>query len=153
MRPSGYFIDTNLLMLFIVGGVGEELITRHRRLQKFDVGAYRILQNLLGRVEQVYVTPNTLTETSNLLAQHAEPERSRFLDKLRSVIQESEEIHVVSEVATRNKAFRRLGLTDAALLEVATMETPLLTVDLDLYRAALSQGRDTAVNFRHLESL
>ena len=153
MRPSGYFIDTNLLTLFIVGGVGEELIAKHRRLQKFDVGAYRILQNLLGRVEQVFVTPNTLTETSNLLAQHGEPERSQFLDKLRSVIEESKEIHVVSEVATRNNAFRRLGLTDAALLEVATVETPLLTVDLDLYRAALAKDRDTAVNFRHLESL
>lgn len=152
MRPSGYFIDTNLLMLFVVGGEGEELIAKHRRLQKFDVGGYRILRNLLDRVEQVFVTPNTLTETSNLLAQHGEPERSRFMDRLRTVIQENREIHVVSEVASRNNAFKRLGLTDAALLEVATAETPLLTVDLDLYRAALAKDRETAVNFTHFQS-
>ncbi len=151
MRPSGYFIDTNLLTLFIVGGVGEELIAKHRRLQKFDVGGYRILRNMLDRVDEIFVTPNTLTETSNLLSQHGEPERSRFFDRLRFVIQDSEEIHVVSEVASANKAFRRLGFTDAALLEVATVETPLLTVDLDLYRAALSKGRETAVNFTHFQ--
>lgn len=153
MPPAGFFIDANLLVLLIVGSVGEELIARHRRLQQFMPEDYRSLHNLLDRVDQVFVTPNTLTETSNLLAQHGEPERSRFLDKLRSVIQESREIHVVSEVASQNNAFKRLGLTDAALLEVATVDTPLLTVDIDLYRAAWVKGRETAVNFTHLQSL
>ena len=86
----------------------------------------------------MFVTPNTLTETSNLLAQHGEPERSRFFDSYDSSFRKAEEIHVVSEVASRNNSeFRRLGLTDAALLEVATVETPLLTVDLDLYLTRL----------------
>ena len=153
MRPSGYFIDANLLVLLIVGRVGEEFISKHSRLQQFVVEDYRILRNQLDRVEQVFVTPNTLTEASNLLAQHGEPERSRFFDQLRSTIEESREIHVVSEIASQNREFRRLGLTDAALLEVATAETPLLTVDLDLYLSALTEEQETAVNFRHLQSL
>ncbi|MCY3823217.1 MAG: PIN domain-containing protein [Nitrospinae bacterium] len=153
MPPTGYFIDANLLVLLIVGRVGEEFIAKHGRLQQFVVEDYRILRNLLDIVDRVFVTPNTLTETSNLLAQHGEPERSRFFDQLRFTIEESREIHVVSEVASQNREFKRLGLTDAALLEVATVETPLLTVDLDLYRAALSKGRDTAVNFTHLQNL
>jgi len=44
-------------------------------------------------------------------------------------------------------------LTDAALLEVVTAETPLVTVDLDLYLAALAKGQDTVVNFTHLQNL
>ena len=153
MPPAGYFIDANLLILLIVGRVGEEFIAKHGRLQQFVVEDYRILRNLLDQVDQVFVTPNTLTETSNLLAQHGEPERSRFFGQLRFTIEESREIHVVSEVASRNKAFRRLGLTDAPLLEVATAETPLLTVDLDLYLAALTKDQDTAVNFTHHQIL
>ncbi len=153
MPPVGYFIDANLLILLIVGRVGEEFIARHSRLQQFVVEDYRILRNLLDQVEQVFVTPNTLTETSNLLAQHGEPERSRFFDQLRFTIEESREIQVVSEVASQNREFRRLGLTDAALLEVATVETPLLTVDLDLYLAALTKDLDTAVNFRHIQNM
>lgn len=152
MPPTGYFIDANLLVLLIVGRVGEEFIAKHGRLQQFVVEDYRILRNLLDIVDQVFVTPNALTETSNLLAQHGEPERSRFFDQLRFTIEESREIHVVSEVASQNREFRRLGLTDAALLEVATVETPLLTVDLDLYLAALTKEQDTAVNFRHFEN-
>lgn len=150
---SGIFIDANLLVLLIVGSIGEELIPKHRRLQRFAAEDYQTLRNLLDRVDQVFVTPNTLTETSNLLAQHGEPERSRFMDRLRTVIQESREIHVVSEVASQNNEFKRLGLTDAALLEVATAETPLLTVDLDLYLAALTKDQGMAVNFTHLQNL
>lgn len=96
MPPSGYFIDTSLLVLLVVGSAGKELIEKHRRLRDYSAEDYEILIKLLGRVERVYVTPNTITETSNLLAQHGEPERSRFFDRLRFIIHESEEIVVAS---------------------------------------------------------
>ncbi len=153
MPPVGFFIDANLLLLLIVGSVGRDLIAKHRRLRRFTAEDFDSLINLLHPVAQVFVTPNTLTETSNLLAQHRAPERSRFFDRLRFIIQESKEIVVASTDASRNNAFERLGLTDAALLEVVTAETPLVTVDLDLYLAALAKGQDTAVNFTHLQNL
>ena len=153
MPPSGFFLDANLFVLLVVGSVGRDLIEKHRRLRAYSTEDYEILIDLLDRVERVFVTPNTLTETSNLLAQHAEPERSRFFDRLRFIIQESEEIVVASAVASSNSAFNRLGLTDAALLEVVTPETPLVTVDLDLYLAANASGQEAALNFTHLRNL
>ncbi len=57
---------------------------------------------------------------------------------------------VASAVATDNSKFVQLGLTDAALLEVITSETPLVTVDFDLCLAALEKGEDTVVNFAQL---
>ena len=150
MPPSGYFIDTNLFVLLVVGSVGRKLIEKHRRLRKYSAEDYEILINLLGRVQRVYVTPNTLTETSNLLGQHAEPERSRFFERLHFIIQESKEVVVASAVASSNSAFNRLGLTDAALLEAISTETPLVTVDLKLYLAATAAGQEVAINFTHL---
>ena len=153
MPPSGYFIDTNLLVLLVVGSVGRDLIEKHRRLRAYSTDDYEILIDLLDRVQRVYVTPNTLTETSNLLAQHREPERSLFFDGLRFIIHESEEVVVASAQASSNSTFNRLGLTDAALLEVVTPETPLVTVDLDLYLAANASGKEAALNFTHLRNL
>lgn len=153
MRPSGFFIDANLFVLLVVGSVGTELIAKHRRLREYSEEDYETLISLLEQVDRVFVTPNTLTETSNLLAQHRDPERSRFFEQLRFIIQESEEVVVASTAASSNSEFGRLGLTDAALLEVVTKETPLVTVDLCLYLAASAKGEELAVNFTHLRNL
>ena len=153
MAPAGLFIDANLLVLLVVGSVGRDLIAKHRRLREYTAEDYEIVVDLIDGVDRILVTPNTLTETSNLLAQHREPERSRFFDMLRYLIHETEEVVVASIDASDNAAFKRLGLTDASLLEVVTEETPVVTVDLKLYLAALDKGTNAAVNFTHLRNL
>ena len=153
MLPKKIFLDANLLVLLIVGETDQELIPKHRRLTTFDQDDYERLVRLISRIGQILVTPNTLTEASNLLAQHGEPERSRFFEVLRILIEEHEEIVVTSRAASRNNAFKRLGLTDAALLEVISNSNPLITVDLDLYLAATSKESESAFNFRHYQTL
>ena len=150
MPASRFLIDANLLVLFVVGKTGRQLVTKHRRLREFSVDDYDRLVGMLRMVDQLVVTPNTLTETSNRLAQHNEPERSRFLDELRNIIENSREITIASVDAARSRVFRRLGLTDAAVLDIVSAETPVLTVDLDLFIAASKKDPKAAVNFRHL---
>ena len=60
---------------------------------------------------------------------------------------------MTSQTASCNKEFTRLGLTDAALLEVVSNTAPLITVDLALYLAAISKESESAFNFRHYQSL
>ena len=151
MPPRGLFIDANLFVLLVVGATGRELISKHRRLRRFEAEDYERLLGLIRQVDRVFVTPNTLTEASNLLAQHGDPERSQFFRVLRNLIEKSEEVVVASAIASRNSLFGRLGLTDAALLEVVSAETPLVTVDLELYLAALAKGQEVAFNFTRLQ--
>ena len=153
MALKGIFIDANLLVLLVVGATDQALISKHRRLRRFMVEDYERLIELIRQAGQVFLTPNTLTEASNLLAQHPNPERSRFFAVLRRIIGTNEEIVVASKTASRNNAFVRLGLTDAALLEVISAETPLVTVDLDLFVAAFAKGEVAALNFTHLQAL
>ena len=101
-------------------------------------------------MNRVFVTPNTLTETSNLLADRSDP---RFLRHLGFLIESSDEIVVASKTAAGNRMFGRLGLTDAALLEVVSTERPLITVDFDLYGAAAAKGDGFAFNFTHMQDL
>lgn len=150
---AGYFLDTNLLVLLVVGSEDRVLIEKHRRLEHYSAEDFDILVDLLEGVDQVFVTPNTLTETSNLVRQHGEPERSRLMARLHYLIQESEEIAVASATASSNNDFARLGLTDAALLEAASADTPVLTVDLELYLTAIETGEERAVNFTQYRDL
>ena len=149
MPLSGFFVDSNLLLLYVVGKESPTLVSRHRRLDSYSVEDYYALNQLLAEVGRVFVTPNTLTETSNLLGQHGEPERSSLFERLRSVIQDSEEVVVSSVVASINSSFIRLGLTDSVLLEAASADAPLLTADFRLYMAGLAKGDGAAVNFMH----
>ena len=145
----GIYIDTNLLALLVVGLTGPTLISKHRRTQEFSVEDHDLLVGVVGRAGKVFVTPNTLTESCNLLAQHGEPERSQLLSKLRNLIEQSSETVISSKDASSHGAFLRLGLTDVVLLEAVSPTTPLVTVDLELYAAALASGEEAAINFNH----
>ncbi len=149
MIPTRMFIDANLLVLLVVGETGRNLIAKHKRTESFEIEDFERLVSIVNSMDRVLVTPNTLTETSNLLAQHGEPERSRCFDVLRLLIEKQEETVVASADAARNREFRRLGLTDAVLLEAVSAETPVLTVDFDLYRAAAAKEPGAAYNFAH----
>ena len=144
----GYFVDANLLILLVPGSVDPRIVAKHRRLNGFTTDDYAFLLVVLNEVSHIFVTPNTLTEASNLLRQHGEPERSLLMDRLAYLIEESDEVAVASAQAAANPYFRQLGLTDAALLESISPQTPLLTVDGDLYVVALTKGENEAVNFR-----
>lgn len=150
---DGYILDSNLLVLLVVGSESRDLISRHRRLEHYSAEDYDILLELLKDADQLLVTPNTLTEASNLIRQRGEPERSLLMRRLQFLIHGSKEIVVASVDASSHEKFERLGLTDAALLEIACSDTPLLTVDFDLYLAALESGEERAVNFTHYRNL
>ena len=150
---EGYFLDANLFVLLVVGSESRELISKHRRLRDYSAEDYDILIELLENADRLFVTPNTLTEASNLLSQHGEPERSLLMRRLQFLIHESREVVVASADASSNVKFEELGLTDAALLEVITADIPLLTVDLGLYLAAFESGDERAFNFNHYRDL
>lgn len=149
MKRVPLLIDTNLLVLFVVGAAGKEYIAKHKKLTAFTVEDYEMLLRIVSRASEVLVTPNTLTETSNLAAYIGEPARSKVLEVLRTVSKNSQERYVPSSSAAQRSEFIRLGLADAALLEVATKNVTLLTTDFDLYNAAMANGIK-ALNFNHL---
>lgn len=139
-------IDANLLVLLIVGGVDRRLVGRHRRARIFEPEAYDLLLDLLHQTPRpAIVTPNTLTEVSNLLEDKGD---RRFLRRLKAFVESSEEIVVASSTASNNREYERLGLSDAVLLEIATDQSPLLTADLDLYHAVLTtKGSGAVIRF------
>lgn len=149
MSSTALVLDASLLVLFIVGSTRRDLIGRHKRLKAFTMEDYDLLLRLISDAPQVIVTPNTLTETSNLISQIDEPARTQIREVFRRVVEATEEEYVSSRAAVSARSFLRLGLTDAGLLHLMSETRSLLTTDLDLYLSALQLGA-TAVNFNHL---
>ncbi len=149
MSPASAFIDTNLLVLLLVGSVDRNLIARHRRTRNFVPEDYDRLIAMIDTLDRVFVTPNTLTETSNLLNGSQD---LRLMKQLNILTQQAVEVYVSSQVAANNGVFNHLGLTDAVLLEAISVSRPLITVDFDLYGAALAKGDKFAFNFTYWQS-
>lgn len=149
MRVETLILDTNLLVLFVVGTASRDYITSHKRLTEFVPQDYDCLLEIVSRAKTVLVTPNTLSETSNLAAYIAEPAKGNVMRVLGKLISDSEELYVKSSEAAAAQEFIHLGLTDAALICAGEGGAVILTTDLDLHLAVLARGKDS-VNFNNL---
>ena len=141
-------LDANLLVLLIVGLAGRKYISMHKRLREYREADFELLSKLIAESAGVVVTPNALTEASNLLRQINEPARSEIGRAFHVFTSKAREIYVRSADASSRSEFLRLGLSDSALLEVSKDDIVILSADLDLYLAALTADY-TAVNFNH----
>lgn len=141
-------LDTNLLLLWIIGSIAPEQIGRHKRLKTYNNDDFKLLGRLLDS-RQVVVTPNAMTELSNLARQGT---FGRLADEISNAIcmfaAIHDEIYVASNVAVVAPEFRWLGLADVIWLESAGKDIAILTVDAKLYDAALKRHLP-ATNFNN----
>ena len=146
---DGIYIDSNLLVLLVLGEVDVRLVGKHPLVRQFTPFGLATLWRFIESIPKVFLTPNTLTETSNLLGKSKE-----FRSVLRAVIglDKGQETFVRSQVAANNRKFIDVGLTDAALLESASSTRPLITADFDLYGMATAKGDGVAYNFMHFQT-
>jgi hypothetical protein len=142
-------VDTNLLLLWVVGETDDALIGRHKRTNLFTREDFTLLQIFLEGFERVVVTPGILTELSNLVRQIGEPHRSMLMATVQLLVDQVNENHVPATEVVGSPFFVRLGLTDVTILKAVEESDHLLTVDLDLWIEATKAGR-SATNFNHL---
>jgi hypothetical protein len=148
-RPRDILIDTQLLVLLVVGLASQDFISKHKRLQNYSIYDFEALKELIAPPVRLVLIPNVLSEASNFLGHLAEPLRTKTFDVFRALIESENEIYVPSKIAVGLPIFVRLGLADAACLAADLGNAALLTDDNDLYLAALHSDRP-ALNFRYL---
>ena len=147
-RP-GLLVDTNLLVLYIVGRVNPARIGQFKRTRKYAIDHFEFLCRLLDRWSCLYSVPHVFTEVSNLTdLQGHELACARVA--LRETITEFDEEMLPSNEAASGPLYGRLGLTDSAIAQVALkLDCEVLTDDLDLYLSLWDQ-KVVAHNFMHL---
>lgn len=145
-------IDTNLLVLLVVGLTRPSLIERHKRTKQFAIAHFELLLDLISNSSRIVVTPHTLAETSNLAGNIDGDARREILSTLARIVQVADEVWTPARELTLSKSYLSLGLADAAMTEIDDRNSILLTADLGLYLAHLEAGRE-ALNFNHLTDL
>ena len=148
MNQARLLIDANSLVLLLVGWVSPSLISKHKRLQAFTAIDFDLLKQFCANYQTLVVTPNTLTEASNLALQITEPARNEIKLAIAKFVKTALEIYSPSLTASMRPEYNFLGIADCAQLGT-DIDLPLLTEDNGLYRAALGIQKP-AFNFTHI---
>jgi hypothetical protein len=72
---SKVLVDTAPFVLLVVGTIDVRLIRKHKNTANYDENDFLALVELLSLAQRHLVTPQIVTETSNLIRQMAEPNR------------------------------------------------------------------------------
>jgi len=147
----GVVVDANLLLLLLIGSFDRKQISRNKRLQTFSPEDFDLLVEVLKGFARIVITPNILTEVSNLSNAIAEPEKASYFAGMASVLTTLQEEYVPSGRALANR-WARFGLTDAAIAEIAKNQYLVLTDDLRLSHALQTDGIAT-INFNQLRDV
>ncbi|QSJ15647.1 hypothetical protein JYQ62_28100 [Nostoc sp. UHCC 0702] len=151
-HQKGILIDTNILLLFLVGSVNLERITRFNRTEQFIPEDYELLLKLIAKFQKIITTPNILTEVNSLANQLGEPERSQCFVIFAQFAQNAtrlNEQYIKSLDAVTVDKFVKYGLTDCGILTLAREKYLVLTDDLKLANYLQSVGLDV-INFNNI---
>lgn len=149
---NSVLIDTNLLVLLIVGSVDRKLIEKHRRTRQFVTRDYDELCELLAPYDEIWITVHCLAETSNLLKQAGSGRvRDDLMLKLAVFCAQSRESYLPKERVTADECFVRLGVADTGFVQKSKRVDQSITVDVDLYLTISRLGRNV-VNFNHVRA-
>ncbi|MBH8565260.1 hypothetical protein I8748_24275 [Nostoc sp. CENA67] len=151
-HQKGILIDTNILLLFFVGSVNPERITRFNRTQQFIPEDYELLLGFIAKFQRIVTTPNILTEVNSLANQLGEPERSQCFLIFAQFAQNATRLneHYIKSIdAVTVDRFVKFGLTDCGILTLARNEYLVLTDDLKLANYLQTVGIDV-INFNNI---
>ncbi|MES2226141.1 MAG: hypothetical protein V4480_05045 [Patescibacteria group bacterium] len=161
-RPTGLIIDTNVLLLFLVGKYKPEYIKEcgllHNSDKSYSLEDFRLLENIVSHFRKIIVTPQVIAEISK----HSADIRKgigdeKFSHYLKSLIkffgiaeeryQEAfclwgMEIHILAN----------FGFTDMTLLELAKRDQlPILTDDRRFYAHTYNE-KVAVIKFEYIKN-
>jgi predicted nucleic acid-binding protein len=150
-RRNGVLVDTNLLVLLIVGSVNRERVSQFKRTSDYSSADWDLLTGILEQISQRYTLPHVLAEVSTLTDLKGQ-DLATARAILHNLIGTMDELNIRSVEACANALYVRLGLTDAAISAAAKIRgCSVLTNDSVLFAALAAEGSSVPMfdHFRH----
>src|SRR5277367_6146343 len=133
---NSLLIDTNLLLLLLIGSINPSLIGKNKITanQDFDEDDFNQLCNFAGNFQKLVTTPHILTEVSNHAGKIKGKDHLKFLQQFISLIESDkmEEHLESSKLLAKTEAFVKFGLTDTAISHLTSNNLFILTIDFPL---------------------
>ena len=150
----GLLIDTNILLLYVVGLCDPTLITDFKRTDNYSPEDFELLDLLLKEFgnSPIVTTPNILTEVSDLADGVPRRARDEVARIFAAIVRPMNERYTPSRDVSADPAFAKIGLADTGIMLTAKGQYLVLTDDYHMAGILQSAGVDV-INFNHLREL
>lgn len=148
LRNKLITLDCNVLLLLIIGSVDKKHISKFKRTVMFTEKDYELLTKLICN-SQILLTPNVVTEASNLLESYTFDNQKIGLQFLKNICKNIPESYEQSIKLVENEIFLKYGLSDSSVFNLCKVGAIAITADFNLYISIISSSLK-AINFNHL---
>lgn len=147
MNGGRLIIDTNLLLLLVIGAVeGGRHIQNSNRLNGFDLEDYDVVLEVLKRHEAVFITPYIAAEVSNLIDLKGRASRLAY-EIARALFAQFNQIESDIIEDSESEDFLNFGITDSSLIRLAPKYT-ILTNDDRLLGPLFKAGPSNIIPYK-----
>lgn len=116
---NGLLIDTNLLLVMIIGGIDEgRYIEQSKRLNAFCIEDYYILWEIVKQYKEVWITPYIATEVSNLIDLNGHA-GVRAFELAREIFGYFKQAETLISDDCKGGFFTRFGITDSSIISLS----------------------------------
>ncbi len=154
-KNKGIVVDTNLLILLIVGKFNIAYIEKCSRVKdkQYTINDYRFVNNLLSLFVKIYVTPQVLAEFSNLsFGDIKDRAFLKYFEFVLEIIKGVSEEYISKDIILDIPIFRKFGFADASIFELASKEQlPVITDDMPLHHYLITSGI-SSINMDHIRA-
>ena len=112
-------IDTNLLLLLIIGSVDDGIyINKSSRLSSYNIEDFDNILEIIANTKEIYITPYIATEVSNLIDLKGNLKDKAF-EICREIFKNFKQVDIDIHSDISEDSFIYFGLTDASLVKLA----------------------------------
>ena len=149
-KNKGIVVDTNLLLLYLIGSFDQEIIIKFKRTQVYTKEDFVTLSKFLKHFV-IISNPNIITEISNLSDTLNRQTEYRLFNFFKNALSSFNESYCKTAEVSTNQAFIKFGLTDSTIYDLADKGFLVLTDDFPLFGYLLNTGK-TVINFNHIRT-
>ncbi|CAN2041225.1 PIN domain-containing protein [Candidatus Magnetomoraceae bacterium gMMP-15] len=152
-RNYGIILDTNLLLLYLVGSYSLEFISKYKRTHQYTIEEYEWIQIITSYFVKIVITPHILAEIWNFIEKLNDHILASFINSAVKSLELFEEDYICkNKILSDPKALKFIGVTDLSVIIAAKKGNYLIfTDDLRAFSAFL-QHEVNAINLNHIRT-
>lgn len=126
---DGLLIDTNLLLLYLVGAYDKGFIGRFNRTAQYSDEDFQVVCRFVSGFRKVITTPHILAELSNLSFQMPKSKIREYFVYVVDFLRRAGEHYVKKDCMIGSDLLARVGFTDLGIIEAAKQGNYLVLTD------------------------